>query len=137
MVSDLVPLGPGDGHAPYPDSEPMGIVRFRVSTYDLTPCPEPVATRAITSPNSAVATAGSPFSFTVTTTGLPLPRLTTKGAPPRDLTMVDNDDGTATISGTPRRTGVYRTTIKARFAKHTDKYVGTQAFTLTVTHEAP
>ncbi|HEY7948324.1 MAG TPA: hypothetical protein VID75_11670 [Acidimicrobiales bacterium] len=138
IVSNLVPRHPtADDSAPYPDAEQLGIVRFRISTYDLSPFPEPVVARAITSPNTVIAAVGTPFSFTVTTTGTPVPSLATKGTPARCLTLVDNHDGTATISGTPDKTGVYRATIKARFGKDMHKYVVTQVFTLTVTHGAP
>ena len=55
---------------------------------------------AITSADTASATVGSPFSFTVTTTGYPTPSIGETGLP-ADLSFVDNGDGTATISGTP------------------------------------
>ena len=55
---------------------------------------------AITSSNSATAIVGTPFSFTVTTTGAPTPALTESGALPAGLTFTDNGDGTATIAGT-------------------------------------
>jgi len=56
---------------------------------------------AITSASSASSIVGTPFSFTVTTSGAPAPALTESGALPAGLTFTDNGDGTATISGTP------------------------------------
>jgi streptogramin lyase len=53
---------------------------------------------AITSANSDTETVGAPFSFTVTTDGYPVPALTKKGALPKDITVTDNGDGSATIS---------------------------------------
>ncbi len=55
----------------------------------------------ITSAASYAATAGDPFSFTVTTTGYPVPTLTETGTLPAGVTFVANGNGTATISGTP------------------------------------
>jgi hypothetical protein len=88
--------------------------------------------QAITSPKSATATMGSPFSFSVTTTGLPVPSITKKGKLPRHLSFVDNGHGTATISGVPANRGVYNLTIKAIFGTGKSKNVVTQHFTLTV-----
>lgn len=82
-----------------------------------------------TSATSATATYGSAFSFTVTTTGAPAPRLTKSGLLPVGVKFADNADGTATLSGTPRgrSEGVYPLTFYANgdgFAR--------QSFTLTV-----
>ncbi len=90
----------------------------------------PAAT--ITSANSAAVAAGTPFSFTVTTTGVPTPTVTEKGKLPHGLTFVSNDDGTATISGTASRTDkdkAYHLTVKAKNAGGRSK----QSFTLTLT----
>jgi hypothetical protein len=87
---------------------------------------------AISSPNSATATLGSPFSFTVTTTGNPVPTISEKGALPKKLTFTDNGNGTATISGKPKTAGTYHLTIKATFGSGTSKDTVTQSFTLTV-----
>jgi hypothetical protein len=81
-----------------------------------------------TSANSASGTKGQPFSFTVTTTGVPAPTLTKSGKLPHGLSFVNNGDGTATISGTPKATdrAVYHFKIKARNTNG----VATQKFTL-------
>ena len=55
---------------------------------------------AITSASSATSIVGTAFSFTVTTTGAPAPKLTETGALPSGITFTDNGDGTATIAGT-------------------------------------
>ena len=59
-------------------------------------CDPPV----ITSPNSTTAVIGSPFHFTVTTCSTAVPRIRAFGLP-QGLRLVDNHNGTATISGTP------------------------------------
>lgn len=91
-----------------------------------------------TSPGSASATTGVPFSFTVSASGGVTPTFTEKGRLPRGVTFVDNFDGTATLSGTPvnigrkMAAGTYRDRIKATFAYGTATRTVTQAFTLTV-----
>ena len=55
----------------------------------------------ITSPNSAVFTVGVTGTFTVTTVGSPTAAISEAGALPGGVTLTDNLDGTATLSGTP------------------------------------
>jgi hypothetical protein len=62
----------------------------------------PAAT--ITSADNASVVAGTAFSFTVNTTGVPVPAITETGKLPKGLSFVNNGDGTATISGTARTT---------------------------------
>jgi hypothetical protein len=85
---------------------------------------------AFTSAASDTETFGVAFSFTVSTTGFPAPKLTKSGALPSGITFVDNGDGTATISGTPANSaiGTYSLTITAKSSAGT----ATQAFTLTI-----
>lgn len=87
---------------------------------------------AITSRDKATATAGSPFSFMVTTTGSPVPKITTRGTLPKHLRFVDNHNGTASISGTAVTSGVYHLSITARFGHGSTRYVVIEAFTLKV-----
>lgn len=98
---------------------------------------------AITSGDTATAVVGSVFSpFTVTTTGMPVPSIKHKGKLPQGLTLTDNHDGTADLSGTPSSTtggvyprpsgGVYDITIVATFGSGMTKQIVTQAFTLIV-----
>jgi hypothetical protein len=88
----------------------------------------------ITTANSATATTGSAFNFTVKTTGAPAPTLAESGALPQGLTWVDNGDGTATLAGTPGvgQGGTFRLTITATNTGGT----ASQTFTLTV-RQAP
>lgn len=88
--------------------------------------------QAITSSDSAPATVGSPFSFTVTTSGTPVPSITKKGKLPKHLKLVDQGNGTALISGTPTKAGVYHFTIKATFGQGMRGQSVDQPFTLTV-----
>ena len=55
---------------------------------------------AITSANTATYPQNTPFNFTVTTTGYPIPSINEQGALPNGVTFVDNGDGTGTLSGT-------------------------------------
>ncbi len=86
---------------------------------------------AITSGNSTTFTVGTNGTFTVTATGTPTPTLSESGALPSGVTLVDNKDGTAMLSGTPALgTGAsYAITITASNGVGTD---ATQSFTLTV-----
>jgi hypothetical protein len=71
----------------------------------------------ITSANSANVVAGTFFSFTVTTDGVPTPRITARGRMPKGLSFTDNGDGTGTISGTAfttNRNGNYKVTLRAQ-----------------------
>ena len=68
----------------------------------------------ITSAGSATATAGVPFSFTVTTCSTAVPAFKASGLP-GGLLLTNDEDGTATIAGTPRITdnGIYNARITA------------------------
>jgi alpha-tubulin suppressor-like RCC1 family protein len=66
---------------------------------------------AITSADQATFVAGQYGSFPVTATGLPTPDVGETGALPSGLQFTDNDNGTATISGTPDVTGAGPTTL--------------------------
>jgi len=90
-----------------------------------------------TSANSTSATEGTSFSFRVTTSGTPTPKIKGKGKLPKGVKF-HKGIGTATMSGTPTATkhkspvGTYHLTITATFGKGKTKHVVTQAFTLTV-----
>ena len=100
------------------------------------------AGQAITSSGHATAVVGSTFSFPVTTSGTPVPSIKKRGRLPRGLTLTDNHNGTALISGTPVATtrgvyprltgGVYDSTIVATYGAGPTKQIVTQAFTLTL-----
>jgi len=86
---------------------------------------------AFTSDSAATQAFGVKFSFTVSTTGSPPPKITTTGSLPPGVSIKDHIGGTATISGTPANSasGVYPMTLTARNKNGT----ATQTFTLTVT----
>jgi Putative Ig domain len=84
------------------------------STVEFNAVSNPAAT--ITSPGFANVVAGTPFSFTVTTDGVPVPAVTKgRGKVPAGLTFT-NGTGTATISGTAMttdRNGTYSVVVRA------------------------
>jgi hypothetical protein len=91
---------------------------------------------AITSASSTSATQGSAMTpFTVTTTGYPTRTITKTGSLPSGVTLVDNGNSTATISGTPTTASgsPYTITITAANAIGSN---ATQSFTLTVASTA-
>ena len=73
---------------------------------------------SFTSLASANVVAGTPFSFTITTTGVPIPTVSMIGRKlPKGLTFHNNGDGTATISGTASVRNInksYSVVLKAR-----------------------
>jgi hypothetical protein len=85
----------------------------------------------ITSANSTTFTVGTAGTFTVTTSGFPTASITESGALPSGVTLTDNGNGTATLSGTPAAGtgGVHLFTITA---SNTAAPNATQNFTLTI-----
>ncbi len=69
----------------------------------------------ITSASGWGVVPGQANTFTVTTTGAPVPALSLTGTLPPGLVFKDNDNGTATISGTPPADarGTYAVTVTA------------------------
>ena len=57
---------------------------------------------SITSAAAVTAFGGNSFSFTVTTTGDPIPSLSLSGTLPDNVDFTDNGDGTGTLTGTPQ-----------------------------------
>jgi hypothetical protein len=90
---------------------------------------------ALTSGTSASFTVGHAGSFTLTTTGFPVPAISENGNLPNGVSLVDNGDSTATLSGTPAAGsgGTYTFTVKAINGVGA---AALQTFTLTV-DEAP
>ncbi len=86
---------------------------------------------AITSAPGATFTTGTLGTFTVTTTGSPSPAITETGALPSGVTLTDNHNGTAMLSGTAAAGtgGTYPITITAANGVGTN---ATQSFVLTV-----
>ena len=91
---------------------------------------------AITSSGSATFTFGAAGTFSVTSTGMPVPSLSETGALPAGVTFTPNGNGTATLAGTPAggSGGVYTFTITAHNGAGPD---ATQTFTLTISKAAP
>jgi uncharacterized protein YegP (UPF0339 family) len=88
---------------------------------------------AITSVASDTVTAGTAFTYSVTTTGTPTPTISLASGStlPSGVTLTDNKNGTATLAGTSAvAAGTYKFTIQAANGVTPN---ATQAFTLTVT----
>ena len=85
---------------------------------------------AFTSASSTTLTVGTAANFTVTTSGYPGATYTYTGTLPSGVILVDNGNGTASFSGTPRvgASGVYTITLHATNSTSS----ATQTFTLTV-----
>ena len=86
---------------------------------------------AITSADATTFTPGVPSSFTVTTSGNPVPTFQQSGALPPGVSFTDNGDGTATIAydGSTTTSGTYPLTVTASNGDATD---ATQTLTLTM-----
>jgi hypothetical protein len=132
---DVIPLGAtGNGITLCPSTDQRGVSRPQGSACDvgaveLSPTPQ-----NITSSDRGKATAGQPFSFTVTTIGTPTPKITETPVPFKGFHFVDNGNGTATMSGKTTKVGSHLLLITATFGSGTSaQYVVLQAFRLTVT----
>ncbi len=84
---------------------------------------------AITSGTAAFFTMNQSGAFAVTTTGAPIASITEVGALPSGLTMVDEGNGSALISGTPTATGTVSLAVTATNGIAPD---ATQTFTVIV-----
>jgi Putative Ig domain len=89
---------------------------------------------SFTSATSVTFPQGVLDNFTVTTTGVPVPKITLSGHLPGGVKFVDHGDGTATLSGVPGNglglTGDYALTFTA---SNGVAPAATQNFTLTIT----
>src|SRR5215813_5948118 len=87
-----------------------------------------------TSATSVIFPQGVLDNFTITTTGVPVPKITESGKLPGGIKFVDNGDGTATLSGRPGNglgvLGDYALTFTASNGVLPN---ATQNFTLTIT----
>ena len=91
---------------------------------------------AITSANNTTFKVGTAGTFTVTTSGFPTNAsmlIAETGALPGGVTFTNNNNGTATLAGTPTANGVFALTITANNGVGTP---ASQSFTLTV-NESP
>jgi uncharacterized repeat protein (TIGR01451 family) len=87
---------------------------------------------AITSANNPTFKVGTTGAFSVITTGVPSGpgmSITATGALPSGVAFLNNNNGTATLSGTPNSNGIYHITITASNGTPPN---ATQNFTLTV-----
>ncbi|MDB5292922.1 MAG: Ig family protein [Phycisphaerales bacterium] len=86
----------------------------------------------ITTPSAVTFKLGQPSTFTVRTTGSPTPSIKETAFLPDGISFVDNGDGTATLSGTPKlldATGHYNLIFTASNGASPD---ANQFFTLTL-----
>jgi hypothetical protein len=106
-----------------------GSIATTSATLTVTTANRPVV---ITSAASTTFPAGVAGTFTVAASGVPVATITASGALPAGLSIIDNHDGTATLSGTPSvgSGGQYPLTLLASNGAAPD---ATQSFTLTIT----
>lgn len=111
------------------------LLAMLVSVYAFVGSDALAAAPLITSADNVTFTVGTAGSFTVTTTGVPAASLSETGALPGGVSVLDNGDGTATISGTAAAGsgGSYPLTLTASNGNLPDT---AQSFTLNV-NEAP
>jgi outer membrane protein assembly factor BamB len=144
-VSGPVPAGvtvdaDGTGLEGTPQPGSAGTYRLTVFAFNgVQPAPQATQTfvltvdsaPTITSADSAAFATGQPASFLVTTTGVPDATLQESGVLPTGVTFTDDDDGSATMAGTPGpgTSGSYPVTITAGNGVGSP---ATQSFVLTV-----
>jgi len=90
----------------------------------------PATSPTFTSATSATGTVGTRLSFTVTTSGNPIPAITETGSLPSGITFTDNGNGTATLSGYLEAGSVG--TFPITFTAANSAGTSTQNFALTV-----
>ena len=130
---DQIPLNTFvDGIVLCPGTDQRGVERPQAVGCDIGAV-EPVLPAAITSADRATAAVASPFSFTVTTSGTPTPKVSISGTLPKGIHFV-NQFRTALIYGTATSNapGVYSIVITATFRSRSSTQTATQDFTLTV-----
>jgi hypothetical protein len=86
---------------------------------------------ALTSPAAASATVGSPLQIALKAKGTPTPGFSVSGTLPAGVTLIDNGDGKASLSGipSPGSAGTYALTIIAKNGLSPD---GSRFLTLTI-----
>jgi hypothetical protein len=87
---------------------------------------------SITSVAQATVVAGKPFSFAITTTGVPAPAITATPLP-KGLKLVQDGNGTATITGTALTTDHDKTYTVHVIAKNHQNSSARQRLMLTLT----
>jgi hypothetical protein len=104
-----------------------GVLPIAVQSFTLTVDQAP----AINSNHVVTFTTGVAGTFTVTTSGFPTATMSESGLLPSGVTLVDNGNGTATLSGTPVA-GTAGTYVLTLTAVNAVLPAATQTFTLTV-----
>jgi hypothetical protein len=118
------------------DPSPYDLSPYLIPAVQFNAVPSPAA--VITSANNAAAVAGTPFAFTITTTGVPTPSITARGKIPHGLSFLNLGNGTAAIFGsalTTDRNGIYKITLRAMNLPTGGR--NRQTFTLTLTGGRP
>jgi surface antigen len=67
----------------------------------------------LSAPSTATFVEANPGTLSVSATGYPTPSFNESGTLPAGMSLVDNGDGTATLSGTPSQTGTFPITFTA------------------------
>ena len=105
-----------------------------LQTFTAVPALQAGTAPSFTSATSVNFPQGVRDTFTITTTGIPIPKITESGKLPGSVRFVDNGDGTATLSGRPGnglgQVGDYHLTFTASNGVAPN---ATQNFTITVT----
>ncbi len=87
----------------------------------------------IDSPAATSVVAGTPFSFIVTSTGVPTPTVKVTGKLPKGLVSASSGNGTVTISGTALRTDKNKTYTLIVVARNAKRSVAKQHLLITLT----
>jgi hypothetical protein len=132
-VLDQIPPGTtGNALSLCPGTDQRGVARPQGPDCDMGAVELSPTSQEITSADSASSSLHASFSFTVTTSGTPVPAITEMQKLPKRLTFVDHGNGTAILSGVLKKAGVFHLIFKASYATGSSTYVVTQLFTLTV-----
>lgn len=120
---------------PVPTNGPICAVVNSLSPFAVAVPIQQNTAAAITSAGNATIQFGSPASFTVTSTGTPIPAISLSGILPGGILFADNGNGTAALAGTAiaGSGGLYPVTITAANGVNPN---ATQSFVLTV-NQAP
>src|SRR4051812_27635529 len=117
-----------------PVLHPLSLAVVILLTCAAAPAVVAASAPSFTSATSVTFPQGVLDNFTVTTTGVPVPKITVSGHLPGGVKFVDNGDGTATLSGVPGNglglVGDYPVTFTA---SNGVAPAATQNFTLTIT----
>jgi len=108
LSGTVTPIATATSTAGPPIPTGSGPVAIAITPATVTQAP------AFTSGSADTVAFGRVFTFTVTTTGDPAPTITRTGRLPSGVRFADYSDGTATISGTPRKAAAGRVEAQVR-----------------------